>query len=700
MYEFEGLQLDPIQYLLRQVADGQAVHLTGRAFEALSLLVQHHGELVDKATLIKALWPKVIVEESNLTQTIYALRQALGERPGENRFIATVPGRGYRFVAEVREVASAGVSGTPTPSVHSAAAVPAAVPSAASESAPVAVPAMSGATPSAAPSHVAAPKARRPLVIRLAAVGLALAVIGAVGWVLQHRTGVSVSPTAGTVAASNIASRRSVAVLPFANLTGDAGKDYWGDGVAEELINTLSKIPGLKVPARSSSFAYKGRNVDVRQIARDLGVDAVLEGSVRSAGDRIRITAELSDASNGFRLWSESYDRRMVDLFKLQDELATTIEQALQLTLEGGAQIIMTQAAPTKDVEAYQLTLQGFGLLERGGRQGAFSALDFFQRAIARDPGYARAYAGAATAHLRASRFIQPPQPHLVAAEQAARHALQLDPNSAKAESVLGELALKRRDMVAAEEHHRRAALLDPNDALIRFDHALVQGYVGHMREAVQQMREAYALAPAIPQVVIFAGIVHSWAGLDAEALKYAELAAALGVPASNDDLGEIHGAAALRTRRYADYLHDSFLPSPSETSADITPAQELSRVVLGAVADAGKRAAARAARTQFYPPGGTLTSAGANRCGYNGTRAYVVLGDLDAAYALANQCLDEAPVGVLGGEACPWQPEWRDFRKDPRFQAYIARRGAIPYYEKYGPPDDCDFRDGKLTCH
>jgi hypothetical protein len=158
-----------------------------------------------------------------------------------------------------------------------------------------------------------------------------------------------------------------------------------------------------------------------------------------------------------------------------------------------------------------------------------------------------------------------------------------------------------------------------------------------------------------------------------------------------------------VRAGRYDTYLHDSFLLDPGEPVSDTAPAQELNRRVLQAISDPAsktKRAAALAARLQLYPPGRTLTKMGADECGYNGVRAYVLLGDLNDAYALANQCLDEAPAGLIGGESCPWQPEWRKFREDPRFEAYIARRGALPYYEKYGPPDGCEYKDGKLTCH
>ncbi len=152
--------------------------------------------------------------------------------------------------------------------------------------------------------------------------------------------------------------------MPFANLTGDPSKDYLGDGMAEELINVLVKVPGLTVPSRTSSFAYKGRNTDLRQIAKDLNVSTILEGSVRSAGETIRVTAQLIDAQTDRHLWSETYDRKSSDLFKLQDDLAHEIVTAFKTTMNADLPDISSQDPPTKDVEAYGLYLQGIALGE------------------------------------------------------------------------------------------------------------------------------------------------------------------------------------------------------------------------------------------------------------------------------------------------------------------------------------------------
>ena len=236
VYEFGDFRLDPGRQQL--TCDGSVVPLKARAFDLLVYFAEHPGELVDKTTLMRAIWPNVVVEENNLSQHLSALRQALGDGAQGRQFIVTVARRGYRFVADVRQL-----NGT------------------------------KGAT-----SDVAA-SVKVP----------------------------------------------SVAVLPFANLSGDAEKEYFGDGMADELIHLLSRVPGLKVPARTSSFAYKGKNLHVRDIARDLGVAAVLEGSVRSAGELIRVTAQLIDAASGYHFWSQSYERPFRDIFRLQDEIANAI---------------------------------------------------------------------------------------------------------------------------------------------------------------------------------------------------------------------------------------------------------------------------------------------------------------------------------------------------------------------------------------
>jgi TolB-like protein/DNA-binding winged helix-turn-helix (wHTH) protein len=373
-YEFEGFVLDPAQRVLRSLADGQTVRLSARAFDALHMLVERHGQLVDKETLIKALWPKVVVEENNLTQVIHALRQSLGEKPGEHRFIATAPGRGYQFVAAVKEVSRAPATSGPVPTGSSNDVTDrVAIELAGTEKA-----------------HAGGSSSRWSL-LRLSALSLALLLAASAWWVLQRN---------GAASTTSAQQSAAVAVLPFVNLTGDPTREYLGDGMAEELINTLAKVPGLKVPARTSSFSYKGRNVDARQIAKELGVGMIVEGSVRSAGDQIRITAQLINAEDGLHLWSETYDERFTDIFSLQDKLAKAIATALHANLSSDGVATIASKPPTQDIEAYRLYLQGTALLERPTLPNVERALDFFQRAITRDAQFARAYEGSARGYV------------------------------------------------------------------------------------------------------------------------------------------------------------------------------------------------------------------------------------------------------------------------------------------------------------
>jgi len=499
------------------------------------------------------------------------------------------------------------------------------------------------------------------------------------------------------------APRTAVAVLPFSNLTGDASKEYLGDGMAEELINTLTKVSGLRIPSRTSSFSYKGRNVDLKQIARDLNVGTVLEGSVRSAGERIRITAQLIDAQSDAHLWSETYDRKSSDLFKLQDELATSIVKALQANLNAVVPASVTQAPPTQDVEAYQLYLQASSLRDRPTVQSTERALTLLQQAVTRDPKFARAYGLMADTHFNGFGMLGLPSEHLALAEQLARQTLSLDPNEPAGHDILGVTSASRGHWLEMEAQDRTQLALNSADANILWKRSAHLGYVGHRRESLAMVREAYALAPASPLVAVAAASVHSEAGLDAEALRYASLAEDLGFP--KDQLAFVFARAALHTGRYAEAanLITSALPS----DPDLIRAGEIVKLVYAALADRGKRSAALAARTRLYPERAvikSINSANAILACMRSVHSFVQLGALDDAYELVNQCLTQQPpdVAVPGRVATSvllWPPEMRAFRQDSRFQALATRIGLMEYWRQYGPPDDCELANNQLTC-
>jgi adenylate cyclase len=507
----------------------------------------------------------------------------------------------------------------------------------------------------------------------------------------------AVIPTAAT------APRTAVAVLPFANLTGDASKEYLGDGMAEELINTLAQVQGLKVPARTSSFAYKGRNVNIKDIAQDLQVGTILEGSVRAAGKRIRITAQLINAKDGLHLWSGSYDEEFTDIFKLQDKLARQIAQALQPSLGEAVQAVVAQGPPTHDVEAYDLFLKGWALLSAPSVPNLEQAVVYFQQAISRDPKFARAYAGVAQVHTAWYRLTYEYKPHLDAAVHFARLALALDPQSVSAHGALASAAGYQRQMFEMEVHSRKALALEDNDG---WTHMMVANSMfsntGHMRRVIEEAQRGYALAPANPTVVALLALTHSTVGHDEDALRFAKAAVDLGYPVDGSNVLAVRALHAMRTGQYAEAAEVWTGPGVGKDFGPSSAGQVV-RLVYAALADPSRRGAALEARDRLFPksalPAGNRTGAEFSYC-MSAAISYSLLNALDVAYDLANQCLDDFEDGQVLRIGQIWAPEFRAFRRDPRFQQLATRLGLMEYWEEYGPPDDCELKEGKLTCH
>jgi TolB-like protein/DNA-binding winged helix-turn-helix (wHTH) protein len=338
IYEFGEFRLDALRRMLTSRSDGQPLQVTGKVFDTLLYLVERAGQVLDKRTLLDALWPDVVVEESNLTQTIHTLRRALGERPDDHRFIVTVPGRGYRFVAVVT---TSRLEELP-------------------------------------------PAKRKPLAVGAALVATALA--GVAFFLLQGNEGVQRS-------ASFAAARPSIAVLPFVDMSETQDQEYFAEGLSEEILNVLAQSTTLQVTARTSSFSFRGRNVDIPTIASALNVTHVLEGSVRKAGNRVRITAQLVDGSTSVHSWSHTYDRDVTDLFSVQDDIAVAVAEALHATLTGNSAPGIGQ---TNNAQAFERYLQGRYFFNRRGVTDVARAREYFQQALRIDPGYARAWAGLA----------------------------------------------------------------------------------------------------------------------------------------------------------------------------------------------------------------------------------------------------------------------------------------------------------------
>jgi adenylate cyclase len=309
----------------------------------------------------------------------------------------------------------------------------------------------------------------------------------------------------------------SVAVLPFANLSADPDNEYFTDGLTEELINALANVEGLRIPARTSVYALKGTNLDVQEIGSRLGVDNILEGSVRKAGDKLRISAQLIKVSDGFNLWSETYDREFSDVFVIQDEIADNIVEALQLTLSPMEKQAL-RAERTTDFKAYEYYLRGRGHYRRRTREDFESAREMFSKAIEIDPGYALAWAGMADTYTEFWRNYESTEENLAKAEEASREAVELDPNLAEAHASRGFALGQRKLYDEAAAEFRRAMELNPRLFEAYYYYGTVAFAAGRLETAGEMFERASKVAPDEIRALQLLPQVYTRLGRDAAA--------------------------------------------------------------------------------------------------------------------------------------------------------------------------------------
>lgn len=612
-YEFGDFRLDAAQRLLLLKSGARALPLTSRAFDTLLYLVEHPGQLLGKATLMKAVWPDVVVEENSLNQNISLLRRVLGESPGEYRFIVTVPGRGYRFVAEVR-------------TVHES-------------------PDDIGRNGRAGQDE---PMRPRPI---------------------AH-------------------ARTPIAILPFANLTGDPATDYLGEAMAEQLISTFARVQWFEVVARTSAFEFKDRNLDVRKIARDLDVDAVLEGSIRRVGERIRIAAQLVDGRTGHHLWSESYERGCDDPARVQDELTIAIVDAvISHTVRR-----TRRKTPTRDLEAYHLYLEAVALRSQPTEDNLQSALRILDRALVRDPDFARAWYAIAETRAHRAANGDCTLNLLNDAERDARHALALDSSISRAHGVLGLVNACCGRWIDAETELRRAlSLIARNPEALVLHAVYVARQAGHQRKALAEIQFAYELAPASPAPALHLGTQKLLGGEVAEAGQWIDVAVANGYPKTLDIVREARAQLAMRDGRIAEAAQEltETLSSASRQAGGFEAIQSFCRAQSDQ-SHAGK------ALTALRAWDAALQSQALDLCTSLRLMAwFTMLGEIETAHDVAQRTLDRlAACGTIGsGWGMLWCKHMQPFRDASRFQQLVARLGLLSYWRQYGPPDDCSLR-------
>jgi adenylate cyclase len=296
----------------------------------------------------------------------------------------------------------------------------------------------------------------------------------------------------------------SIAVLPFLNMSGDPEQEYFADGMTEDLITDLSKVSGLFVIARNSSFTYRGKAVDVKRVGRELGVRHVLEGSVRKAGSRVRITAQLIDAGSGGHVWAERFDRDLTDIFSTQDEVVEKIVGALAVTLTQGEERRLRRRG-TSNVEAYEVWLRARELVTRGTRETVAQSRPLYRRAIELDPAFAAPHAGLALAGISdyASDWAPDPAQALEEAERWARRAVELNGQDPVSHLALGSVLLWRRDHAGALAEFRRMIDLDPNFAQGHTATGLALMYAGRAADALNPIATAMRLDPHYTPIVL-----------------------------------------------------------------------------------------------------------------------------------------------------------------------------------------------------
>ena len=481
----------------------------------------------------------------------------------------------------------------------------------------------------------------------------------------------------------------SIAVLPFTNLSGDASKDYFSDGMSEELLNLLARVPGLQVASRTSAFAYKGRNVDIRQVGKDLGVETVLEGSVRQAGDQVRITAQLIDTETGFHLWSDTYDRQLADIFQVQDEIAGAIVDRLRIQLAPeDQQLAQRTRAPTQNVEAYELYLQGRAVWKKRGEENLKRAIELYQSALARDPAFARAHAALASAYVVMAGYTKEQgdeKKFNPMAETSARQALVLEPNIGEAHAVLAQINADRGDFLDAESGFFFAISLEPNEPTPHHWYSILLSRVGRLQAGLTQARRAYELDPSSPILAANLGNMLLQLGQDDEALRFVSLASELGLSKKE------YGVEATVAIRRGDWVDARRLMGEIDNIPDeIKP--EAQRFV-DALADPKLRpevvAGMRAIDPKIAPQAFFIGP-------------YLQLGEVDLVFRIlddelrndANSWVNNWDLGHV------WTPEGRRFRTDKRFGPLAERIGMVDYWKQYGYPDGCRAgTDAVLVC-
>ncbi len=643
-YEFGRFRLKANERVLLRGDD--FVPLTPKAFDILLALLENDGRIVRKDDLMKRVWPDTFVEEGNLTQNVSLLRKALGESASGPQFIETVPRRGYRFVAPVSRRNGNGDQALElisSPQLEVVASPPPLIQ-------PPLIQAKLNGRPAISEHGLWSFLSRRVLAVALTLAAVLAAIIGITYLSGRDKAGAST------------AAIQSIAVLPFVDDSPNADSEYLDDEIAESLVNSLTKLPKLRVVPRSVMMTYKGRNVDPRQVGQELNVRAVVTGRVRRHGDTISIQADLIDLDNVSQIWGQHYDRRLPDILLVQEEISRDIFENLRMRLNVEEQ---------KQLEAYRLYLKGRNSWNKRTPEALLQGIEYFQQAINTDSNYAAAYAGLADCYnMQVIYGVKQPKDGFPKAKEAAIKALEIDDTLAEAHSSLAFIKFRwDRDRVEAEREFRLAIQHKPTYApahqwyssylasLERFDEAIAEaqrtsqleplsftasshlGWIlylsGRNDEAIAQCTKILSLDPNSFPARRYLGLAYQQKGMYPQAIAEFEKGVKLsGSPLMLALLGHAYAASG----------------KPGEA-----------RRVLSELADL---AALQGTENKRYVSPYTIAA------------IYTGLGEKDQAFKWLERAYEERDVWLMNLKV---DPVFARLRSDKRFQDLLTRAGLRP---------------------
>jgi DNA-binding winged helix-turn-helix (wHTH) protein/TolB-like protein len=627
IYEFDNFRVDVTKRLLFK-GETEIVPLMPRAFDTLLYLVSHSGKLIEKDELMREIWTDTIVEENNLTQNISILRRILGEKHGEHRFIATIPGHGYKFVAEVK-------NGEKNAGRREAANVPFGAPEFAISN----IESQADQVQNTEAQSTGKIKDRKWLI---GVIVFSVLVLGSLGFYLWREKEKTASE----------ASIKTIAVLPFKPLVAENADEALELGMADALIAKLSGSEEVTVRPLSAIRRYDSMEQDSIAAGRDLGVESVLEGSIQTWGDRIRVSTKLLRTSDGKQLWAGQFDEKFTDIFAVQDSISERVASALKIQLGNHK-----RKHSTESVEAYQLYMKGRYHLSKIKPSEIQKSISYFQQAIDIDPNYALAYAHLSQAYRVLSISGEMPSTEVFPkAKAAALKSIELDDQLAEAHVSLGiTIFWYDWDWSAAENQFRRASELEPDSA--HFAYAQLLSITGRHAEAVAEAKRARELSPLDLFANAMEGQTLLHAGRTDEALdkllKTSELEPNFFMPhlfASSAYIEKgMYAEAISEARREKELLGVNTIPFGAY-----------------ALAKSGKPAEARAvlnellklSTTRYVPP-------------YNIALIYDGLGERDKALAWLERAYSERDTKMTFLKV---EPKWNTLRSEPRFISILKR--------------------------